>query len=202
MFAITGGQVIVVAMDDSVRAFIALAVPTEVVRKIVRCQRELARTTGEAVRWTPEEQVHLTLQFLGNISAAEVGRLQNRLAPLARVLHLRAHAIGGFPSRNRPRVIWVGVAGQIEELKELQAAIEQATGQKEEREFHPHLTIGRVREGHRPKLNLDRWKDESFGEWETHELLLMQSKLSPKGATHSVLGRFTAGVPKSGTPAN
>lgn len=177
-------------MNDSVRAFISLPVAEEVVRKIIRCQKELARTTGEAVRWAPQEQIHLTLQFLGNIPAAEVEHLQIRLAPLARVLRLRAQGIGAFPSLGRPRVVWVGLAGEIDELKALQAAVENATGRSEEREFHPHLTIGRVREGHRPNLNLDRWKNEPFGEWEIRELFLMQSKLSPKGSTHSVLARF------------
>lgn len=181
---------IVATMNDSVRAFISLPVAEQVIGKIMHCQKELARTSGEAVRWAPEEQIHLTLQFLGNISPAEVEQLQARLALLPRVLHLRAHGVGAFPSLGRPRVIWVGLAGEIDELKALQAAIEKAADRSEEREFHPHLTIGRVREGHRPKLNLDRWKDEPFGEWEVRDLLLMRSKLSPKGATHSVLARL------------
>ena len=179
-------------MNDSVRAFISLAVPAEVIGKILRCQKELARTTGEAIRWTSGEQIHLTLQFLGNIPPAEVEQLQTRLAPLARVLRLCARGTGAFPSLGRPRVIWVGLTGQIDELQQLQAAVENTTGHHEERAFRPHLTIGRVREGHRLKLNLDRWKDEPFGEWEVRELLLMQSKLSPKGATHSVLARFNS----------
>ena len=194
----------VITMNDSVRAFISVPVAEDVIRNIMRCQKELARTTGEAVRWAPEEQIHLTLQFLGNISPAEIERLQTRLAaimnrsadslsargPAVLPFRLHAHGLGAFPSPSRPRVIWVGLAGQIDELKQLQAAVENATGRKEERAFHPHLTIGRVREGHRPKLNFERWKDEHFGEWEVRELLLMQSKLSPKGATHSVIARF------------
>ncbi|HKQ39448.1 MAG TPA: RNA 2',3'-cyclic phosphodiesterase [Verrucomicrobiae bacterium] len=177
-------------MNDSVRAFISVPVAAKVVLNIVDCQKELARGAGETVRWTPEEQIHLTLQFLGNIAAAEVQQLQTRLAPLARVLRLRAQGIGAFPSIRRPRVIWVGLAGQIDELKQLQAAVDKATGHSEERDFHPHLTIGRVREGRQPKLAFDPWKDQHFGEWEVRELLLMQSKLSPKGAAHSVLARF------------
>ena len=177
-------------MNDSVRAFISLPVPGEVLRNIVRCRDELARATGETVRWTPEDQIHLTLQFLGNISPTEVERIQSQLAPLPRTLRLAAQGLGAFPSPRRPRVIWAGLGGDIDELKRLQAAVEGVTGRKEERSFHPHLTIGRVREGRHAKLNLARWKDERFGEWDARELLLMQSKLSPKGATHSVIARF------------
>ena len=181
-------------MNDSVRAFISLPVPAEIVRNIVRCQQQLARETGDTVRWTPEDQIHLTLQFLGNIPRAELLQIQERinrsadsLSARAGTFHLRAQGLGAFPSLRRPRIIWVGFAGDITALKQLQSTIEIATARKEEREFHPHLTIGRIREGRRPKLNLDPWKDHPFGEWQPRELLLMQSNLSPKGATHSVL---------------
>ena len=69
-------------MNDSVRAFISLPVAAEVIRKIARCQNAMARATGDAVRWTPEEQIHLTLQFLGNVDSAELREIQERLAPL------------------------------------------------------------------------------------------------------------------------
>lgn len=179
-------------MTDSLRAFISLPVAPAVVREIVRCQQDLARQTGDRVRWVPEEQVHLTLQFLGNIASVEADQLATRLAGLMRPLHLRAKDIGGFPSIRQPRVIWVGLDGDIEPLKSLQAAVENATGRKEERKFHPHLTIGRVREGRHVALKLEDWKDYDFGEWHARELLLMQSKLSPKGATHAVLAAFRA----------
>jgi len=135
--------------------------------------------------------MHLTLQFLGNIPLAEVERIQGALAGVARILHLGAEGIGGFPSLRNPRVIWVGLAGDVHQLEALQASVEEATGRKEERKFHPHLTIGRVREGRRLNVKLEPWKDKHFGDWEVRELLLMQSKLSPKGATHSVIARFT-----------
>src|SRR2546426_1336432 len=176
---------------NSIRAFIALPVPADVIGNIVRCQEEMAAQAGDRVRWTPEEQIHLTVQFLGNISTADVEQIQARLAGIMKPLHLRAHGLGGFPSLRNPRVIWVGLEGDIDQLKAVQAAIEQATGRSEERKFHPHLTIGRVREGRRLNAKLDQWKDNDFGEWHARELLLMHSKLSPKGATHSVIAKFT-----------
>jgi RNA 2',3'-cyclic 3'-phosphodiesterase len=179
-------------MNDSIRAFIALPVAPQVIQRMVACQQQLAREAGEAVRWTPEDQIHLTLQFLGNISAADLESIQPRLSNIMRSLHLRAEGIGAFPSPRNPRVIWVGVKGEIDELRAVQAAVENATGRKEEREFRPHLTIGRVREGRRAELELSRFKDEQFGEWEAMELRLMESRLSPKGATHTVLATFRA----------
>ena len=175
---------------NSIRAFIALPVAPDVIQKIVRCQEELAQQTGDRVRWTPEDQIHLTLQFLGNISLEELEQIQARLAGVIKPLRLRARGLGGFPSSRNPRVLWVGLEGDIDQLKAVQAAVEHTTGRSEERKFHPHLTIGRVREGRRFTAKLDQWKNRSFGEWHARELLLMQSKLSPKGATHSVIARF------------
>jgi 2'-5' RNA ligase len=177
---------------NSIRAFIALPVAPGVVRNILRCQQELAGQAGDRVRWTPEEQIHLTLQFLGNLSPSDVDQIQTRLAGVMKPLHLRAHGLGGFPSLRNPRVIWIGLTGDIDQLKAIQSAVEHATGRSEERKFHPHLTIGRVREGRRLNVKLDQWKNHDFGEWDARELLLMQSKLSPKGATHSVIARFAA----------
>jgi len=176
---------------NSIRAFIALPVAPNVVRNILRCQDELASQAGHCVRWTPEEQIHLSLQFLGNISQADMQKIQARLQDVMKPLHLRAPGLGGFPSLRNPRVIWVGLSGDIDQLQAVQAAVEHATGRSEERKFHPHLTIGRVREGRRLNAKLDPWKDHDFGDWDARELLLMQSKLSPKGATHSVIARFT-----------
>jgi RNA 2',3'-cyclic 3'-phosphodiesterase len=172
-----------------------MPVAPEVVRNILQCQKEMAAKAGEAIRWAPEEQIHLTLKFLGNISLTDVEALKVAMKDLAKPLRLRAEGVGGFPSRRNPRVIWVGLTGDIEALKEVQSAVETAAGpycaREENRPFRPHLTIGRVREGRRVKVDLDQWKDQHFGEWEVRELLLMQSKLSPKGATHSVIAKFT-----------
>ena len=101
-------------------------------------------------------------------------------------LRLRAEGVGGFPSRRQARVIWVGLTGDIDKLKALHAAVEEVVGQKEDRPLRPHLTIGRARERYR----VGDWEHQQFGEWEVRELQLMQSKLSPKGATHTVIARF------------
>jgi|SRR5687767_2514126 len=170
-------------MTDSLRAFISLPVAPKVVRAIVKFQEGIK---GADVRWTPREQIHLTLKFLGNISSAEVERLKVALEGVMQPLRLRAEGVGGFPSRRQARVIWVGLTGDIDTLKALHAAVEEVVGQKENRPFRPHLTIGRARKPYR----VGDWENLQFGEWEVRELQLMQSKLSPKGATHTVIARF------------
>lgn len=167
--------------------------PAQVLQNIVACQRELARETGrDVVRWTPGEQIHLTMKFLGNVTARQIDALQSALPGIPQRFRLAAHGVGAFPSRRNPRVVWIGLAGDLDALKAMHAAIDKLATRKEERDFHPHLTIGRVRENQRFPANLERWRDQRFGEWEAGELLLMQSKLSPNGAAHTVIARFVA----------
>ncbi|MCZ7666373.1 MAG: RNA 2',3'-cyclic phosphodiesterase [Chloroflexi bacterium] len=67
-------------------------------------------------------------------------------APLTLVLN----ETGCFPNANRPRVIWLGLAGEIAALAALKANLDERLiplgWQKEERPFQAHLTVGRVKE--------------------------------------------------------
>src|SRR2546422_8948330 len=101
---------------NSIRAFIALPVPADVIGNIVRCQEEMAAQAGDRVRWTPEEQIHLTLQFLANISTPDVEQIQARLAGIMKPLHLRAHGLGGVPSLRNPPGLLGGPEGAVGQL--------------------------------------------------------------------------------------
>jgi 2'-5' RNA ligase len=135
-----------------VRAFIAVTLPAEVRVAVERVQRELkAAVRGNAVRWTPSEQVHLTLKFLGNVAADSLPDLESAVRHAcadAAPFELTAGGLGAFPSEQRPRVLWVGVGGEVEALRQLEQAVARETaawGEREDKPFHPHLTLGRVK---------------------------------------------------------
>lgn len=187
-------------LPDHIRAFISIGVPEEVLRELSRWQRRLEEAMPpEAVRWSPPEQVHLTLRFLGNIPSQVLAELEAGLRAVCQgfgPLQLRAEGLGGFPSLRQPRVIWVGLQGDLEPLEQLKTQIEQATGQwgepVETRKFHPHLTLGRVREVAAPRARqvgeaLQATAVGALGEWRTEQVLLMRSQLSPRGATHTLV---------------
>jgi len=156
----------------------------------------------EAVRWTPFEQLHLTLEFLGNVAESEISPLKGALDKVASRHHgfsLAAKSIGAFSSVRNPRVIWAGIVGDIERLTRLQAEVKGAVRpwvqEEETRKYHPHLTLGRVRpikprELRKVSAALAGGESEEFGEWTVEAFHLMQSKLSPHGAQHSVLATF------------
>lgn len=189
--------------SESLRCFVALPVPSAIQKKIATFQQSLdSQVPQHSIRWTIAEQIHVTLKFLGKLDGAELPKLTTALTSAVRgheQVQLTAECLGCFPSRKNPRVIWIGLTGDVEPLSKLQASVDEQIGewaQKEEhRKFQAHLTIGRVRETagrHSRRIGqiLEDTQAPEFGSWIATEVLLMRSQLSPKGATHTVLERF------------
>ena len=187
------------------RTFIAIAIPDDCKQLLHRLQHPL-RDSGADVRWTPIDNIHLTLKFLGEADPATipvlVERLRGVVAPQVR-FSLRLHRVGGFPDLRQPRVIWCGIEGEIERLKLLHAGIETACSQAgfpaEPRPFQPHLTLGRVRGKRNLHRLLDciRIIDDHEGTFEVCEIGLYQSTLTPQGSIYKMLAALVLGSPRS-----
>src|SRR5687768_1857815 len=190
-------------LPEKIRTFVSIDIDRPLLNRLHSFQQSLeGGVPRESVRWSSSEQLHLTLKFLGNVAASGLVELQNALRETIEphpVLELSAEGLGGFPSLRNPRVIWVGVKGDVEPLLQLQTQIEKVTApwaQKEEnRAFHPHLTLGRVREKafrHTRRIGefLQGVEQPRFGQWRAAEVHLMRSQLSPKGSTYTVLANF------------
>lgn len=188
---------------EFLRLFIALPVPPEIRARISKFARELdAQIPAEAVRWAAEEQIHLTLKFLGKVASTAVPELERALDRAVLgigSIRLETAGLGAFPTLRNPRVIWIGLEGDTETLLRLQQQVAEATLQwcekEEKRKFSPHLTIGRVRETagaatRKISTALGDQPSHPFGEWRAKEIFLVRSQLSPHGATHTVLRKF------------
>jgi RNA 2',3'-cyclic 3'-phosphodiesterase len=191
---------------QSIRAFVSIHIPTGIREKLNVVQAELARTLPDsAVRWAPLEQLHLTLEFLGNIATEDLPQLENDLTKVGaghRSFDLSVERIGAFSSVRNPRVIWAGIEGNVDAVKALQrdvkGAVRQFVTEEETRAYRPHVTLGRVRpikprELRRVSDALASAADRSFGAWPVKEFALMQSKLSPHGSQHSALATLALG---------
>lgn len=182
------------------RAFLAIN-PEPTLREQLHRAMEPVRSLGLRVRWVPPENIHLTLKFLGGIDDSRAGaiveaveRVASRFEPFA----LRVQGFGAFPSLDRPRVLWIGLDCDPE-LTELQRAVEEAMQglgfEPEDREFHPHLTVGRTRS--KPsRTALDRLAEttdslELTGTITVRAVDLMRSDLRPDGARYSVVESAT-----------
>lgn len=197
------------AGKPTLRTFISIPLKPELITELQRLQESLqAGLEKQLVRWTRPDQLHLTLKFLGNVAAEHVPLLSaalDRACQNTGPFQLSLQKLGCFPSPRKPSIIWVGIEGDLTALGHLQERIECETepysGHSEERDFRPHLTIGRVK-GYgrevRPLAELLQKNSETkLGEWTVKEVKLMQSKLSPQGSTYSELANITLKSGKS-----
>src|SRR5512140_1884589 len=150
------------------RAFLASELPAVLQDSIHGATGDLRQTLSNGlIRWVPAHNVHLTLKFLGDVSPSSLDLIKQMLLTEASqfpTFEVEVEGLGCYPSPRRPRVLWVGLKAPAE-LVSLQRAIEAAAArlgyESEERDFSPHLTIGRVRQNasstdlHRIRTALD-----------------------------------------------
>jgi 2'-5' RNA ligase len=134
-----------------IRAFIPIEIPDEIRSRLGQVTDQLNENVPtKSVRWVPSQNVHLTLKFLGDVSEANYEVLIHLLETQAKLhtpFDISVGGLGAYPTEKRPRVIWVGIQAD-QELFELQRGIDAETTRlgygSEDREYSPHLTIGRI----------------------------------------------------------
>ncbi|GIV58939.1 MAG: RNA 2',3'-cyclic phosphodiesterase [Rhodothermaceae bacterium] len=173
------------------RLFVALDVPRPVRRKLLGLMRP-----RPGVRWVREEQLHLTLRFLGHVEEAMERAVRERLdAVQAAPFSLRLGGTGVFPGPARPRVLWVGAhaeAGLLSLQQAVEAAVVDAGLPPENRPFHPHVTLARLQ---RPdtawiRAFLRDHVDFEAGSFTVGHFALYASTLRPAGAVYERLADF------------
>ncbi len=183
--------------DESVvRAFVAVELPASVQKGLVKVIEKLRRA-GAHVGWTQPDNLHITLAFLGDVAAEQAARLEVLLDLLCAVtapFDLECAELGTFGSPRSPRIIWAGVEDAPSCLGRLQASLVERlkTGgfRLEDRPFHAHVTIGRVRSGRGVRdltSELGSVKNTRFGRFRVERLVLMRSLLGPGGPRYTVL---------------
>jgi len=134
------------------RTFIAIPFNQELIQKMTETRKELKSGIKRGVTWADPSKTHLTLKFLGEIEVNQVVEINKVLAAVCREsssFEIFCNGIGCFPNFQQPRVIWIGIK-QEPKLYALQSLIENACYSaglpKEDKNFSPHFTLGRIRE--------------------------------------------------------
>jgi len=179
-----------------IRSFIAVELPDEVRGALSQIQERLRESVG-GVRWVQPASIHLTLKFLGDIRPEQV---QPIAAAAARAIQgeppftLGVSGLGAFPNPRKPRVIWVGIEGDVERLGRLETRLEGALEPlgfpREQRAFRPHLTLGRVKDPRRPPDLTRALADVTVptcNSFDVDEILVYKSDLRPTGAIYTKL---------------
>lgn len=210
------------------RVFIAISVAAPVRAALTG----LPHVEGRSWRRVREEHFHITLKFLGDIPEEKMdavgGAVEAAVRSLAagrqgasgegysgikdgnpgiedeeRGMMLSARGIGGFPNVGRARVLWAGVSGDVETLREMQerigASLEDLGFPKEKREFTPHITLARSRgAGQSLPASWQTYSDHKFGRWRVDGIQVIESVLASTGPRYIVrhevgLGGVSAG---------
>jgi 2'-5' RNA ligase len=178
------------------RTFIAFDLPREALSCVKRIQTEL-KAHKFKVRWAAWTNIHLTLKFLGEIAAQEVGPIARELTGLAAAwepIEFAVQGLGVFPGIRRPRVIWVGLGGATDKLRHFQEGLESKLHSlghpKEKRRFKAHLTIGRSKgriEANKLLKALEECSNFEAVPFTAARLVLYRSDLKPGGAVYTAL---------------
>lgn len=181
------------------RLFIAIPV-TDAIKEYAASVRNELDMNHPDVKWVEKTNYHLTLKFLGEVAPASLDEIKKRLNTVAEAcpaFSLKTRGLGFFPNRGRPRVIWVGVFGEMNKadfLGERVDAYLSELGFDPEKKRSFHLTLGRIRsDPGLAELQLKaagvnrRSEEHSFT---VDRFLLMESKLSSRGPHYSVLESY------------
>jgi 2'-5' RNA ligase len=189
--------------ERQIRSFIAIELPVELKTILGSFQNEMTLAGGSFVKWVSLDSIHITLKFLGNIYREKVEVISSAIEQACSgtgYFTLETGELGGFPSLRQPRVLWIGLHGDIDMVKSLQKSIDDNLAglgfDREKREFTPHITLARMRDKASPA---DRRK---FGELivnkrfnfrykiDVESINLMRSQLLPGGAVYSRLAQL------------
>src|SRR5215831_19404581 len=191
------------------RLFLAVNLGVATTRKIadaVARMRTVADRRGLRVGWVPPANLHLTLKFLGWSSAEVVEAIRDRTVAAAAGVapfELAARGAGGFPSDGHARVLWVGVGDPGGVLSSLVGRLEvemAALGfARESHAFHPHVTVGRVKDGRGTDEVLAPFKDVPFGSSQIRELVLYESFTKSSGSEYIAQFRVPLSRPERQT---
>ena len=193
------------------RAFLAIELSREVTSALADLNQRLADLRIQGLRLVRPEGTHLTLKFLGDISEERTHRVLSTVSSVARAHRtfvLRLAAAGAFPDPEAPRVLWVGVDGELPPLMALQRQIESSLEPlgfaPDKREFNPHLTVARIRNGtplserHRAAEVLFAARSRPGPGFSVESVSLMQSTLLSGGALY----QRVASMPLAPRPNN
>jgi len=178
-----------------IRSFLAFELSPEMRSTVSRVYEDVRHSRTE-VRWVRPEGIHITVIFMGNVREEDIALIGDEMAKVCSdfaPFHASLKGMGCFPNCRNPRVVWIGLEGDIERMSSLRDDLQERLvplGLKpEKRGFKPHLTLGRFKKPSRNESEIgklvDKYKDLTSAVCSLHELVLFRSDLKPGGATYT-----------------
>lgn len=186
-------------MTQTVRTFVAVEIDEAIRRAAGKLVEEL-RTASADVGWVAPQNMHLTVKFLGDVTAEKIPQVCDTVAQAVAGVgpfDLEIRGVGAFPNVARPRTLWVGTGGGEAQLNLLAKRVETALVEmgfaREDRPFHGHLTLGRIRRPNQALAALapmlKQRADLILGQTTVHEVVVFSSQLQRGGPIYEELHR-------------
>ncbi len=177
------------------RLFIALPLESAV-KEDLRPVSENLNRYGQLLKVVDPDNYHITLKFLGNMDEEKAREIIEDFHEYDIDLPgvpVEIKGLGAFPRVKDPRVIWIGIEGDIDALSRLNTGIQDFSFrhgyEREERRFRPHLTIARARKGRKPENRMIQYIEENreteFGKTSFDRIVLYESVLREDGPVYS-----------------
>lgn len=185
-------------MPATLRTFVAIPLTGSIRRTIGALIAELASSRAN-VKWVDESNLHLTLQFLGEVHPDRLPEICDTLVGAVEqsaAYEVHVGSVGAFPKSDRPRTVWVGLVDGDEQTVGLQSDVSDALAglgfRPERRRFRPHITIGRVRRSRPDEIEelggeIGRHDSFSAGAMRVDRVVLFSSRLGRDGPSYDIL---------------
>ena len=186
------------------RSFLAFELKEEIKETISKITNEIKPLLPD-IRWTRPENIHLTVVFMGNIDESYVDVIDRSARNICRgyePFNIFLNGIGIFGTRRNPRVIWIGLGGDIKKMAALRDDLSKSLKplgiRQEKRPFKPHLTIGRFKKQPAGPYNfnriLHRYKHLHTSEHTQKILTMYKSELRQRGAVYTKIRSWPLGM--------
>ena len=183
---------------QQLRLFWAINLPVSIRARLAEVQGKLKKVPCD-VKWVEEENLHLTMKFLGNVEVSQLSGLVEAVKDALGHTPSFALSLGGlgfFPDALRPRVLWAGLHGDLGRLRQIHEQLTKAHLSlgfpDEKRSFSPHLTLARLHSSREIKSLVSRVNElgqviGQLGHLEVQSVDLMQSELNRRGPVYTLL---------------
>lgn len=182
---------------DSIRTFIGIPLPEDVVADIAASVAALRRDYFETAKWIAPSAMHITLKFLGDVPENQLPAITDAMHAAAvniESYRLQPHGFGAFPNQRRPRILWVGTlsppSSHHRMFNQLETQLHHLGFEPEKRPHSPHITVARIKSKKQipwPPENFYVNLFDNYSDFCVNSIVLFKSTLSPQGAKYSRL---------------
>jgi 2'-5' RNA ligase len=171
------------------RLFVAIRPPRPIIDQLLG---QMGGISG--ARWQTEDQLHLTLRFIGEVGPHQAEDIHAALGAVRQPpFEIALNGLGSFERRGQPEVVWAGVSPH-EPLKALHKKVDQAIVraglEPERRAYSPHITLARLKRGAGPVAGFLQQPPARSAPFTVDSFALYESRLTPDGAVYTAVERY------------